>query len=124
VNVVTEIRKISAATTVVFLMLAVLTFLFRVEYVYSRIVFFMAWALAMFCVPLGRAFIRKRFARRDWWGYAAAVFGTGDAGRMVIQQLQAQPEIGFRIRRCWIRKRPPPKHSSAFPCIPSSKTPT
>jgi Undecaprenyl-phosphate galactose phosphotransferase WbaP len=98
VNVVTEIRKISAATTVVFLMLAVLTFLFRVADVYSRLVFFTAWALALFSVPLGRAFIRKRCARCSWWGYSAAVFGIGYAGRMVIQQLLAQPEIGFRIK--------------------------
>lgn len=98
VTAVTEIRRISAATTVVFLMLAVLTFLFRVAEVYSRFVFFSAWILSMLLVPLVRAFVRKRFAQRDWWGYSAVVFGTGETGRMVVQSLQAQPELGFRVK--------------------------
>jgi Undecaprenyl-phosphate galactose phosphotransferase WbaP len=97
-NPVTEIRRIVEATTVVFLTLTVVTFLVRTAEAYSRLVFFVAWLLAMLLIPLARAAVRKGFARKDWWGYPAVVFGAGDTGRMVIQQLQSQPELGFRVK--------------------------
>ncbi|MDP2999829.1 MAG: undecaprenyl-phosphate galactose phosphotransferase WbaP [Bryobacterales bacterium] len=97
-NAVTEIRRIAAATTVVFLMLSVLAFLLRVIDEYSRLVFFSAWVLSMFLVPLARTFVRQRFARKDWWGYPTLVIGAGESGRMLVHTLQTQPELGFRVK--------------------------
>ena len=97
-NAIAEIRRIAAATTAVFLMLAVLAFLLRVADLYSRLVFFAAWMCSMLLVPLARALVRRRFARSDWWGYPTLVFGAGESGRMLVRNLQAQPELGFRVK--------------------------
>jgi len=97
-NAVTEIRRIAAATTVVFLVLSVAAFLLRVADTYSRLVFFAAWMLAPLLVPLARAIVRHRFAREDWWGYPTLVFGAGESGRMLVRTLQTRPELGFRVR--------------------------
>ena len=97
-NPVTELRRLSGATTVVFLILSVLTFLLRVADDYSRLVFFGDWILSILIVPLARCCLRLRFARREWWGYSAAVFGAGEAGRRIVQTLLTHPELGFRVR--------------------------
>jgi Undecaprenyl-phosphate galactose phosphotransferase WbaP len=97
-NAVTEIRRITTATTSVFLMLTVLTFLIRLGETYSRFVFFGSWLLALLLVPMGRVLARRLFARKDWWGYPAVVFGAGETGRRIVQSLQIRPELGFRIQ--------------------------
>ncbi|HEY1756906.1 MAG TPA: undecaprenyl-phosphate galactose phosphotransferase WbaP [Bryobacteraceae bacterium] len=97
-NAVTEIRRITAATTSVFLMLAVLTFLIRLEETYSRLVFFASWLAALLLAPIGRVAARRLFARKDWWGYPAVVFGGGETGRMIVRSLQIRRELGFRIQ--------------------------
>lgn len=93
---VNELRLTSAATTVVFLVLGALTFVLRVADTYSRMVFLMAWLVALPLVPLARAFVRHRFARRPWWGYPALVFGAGVTGKTLLKTLRDHPEMGFR----------------------------
>ena len=97
-NAVTESRRLASATTVVFLVLAVLTFILRVADVYSRLVFFMGWAMAAILIPVARMLVRRYFARCEWWGYPTLVFAGGEPGRRVLQKLHAQPELGFRIK--------------------------
>ncbi len=97
-NPVTELRRLSAATTMVFLILSVMTFLLRVGELYSRLVFFGGWILALLLVPLARSCLRLRFAKRGWWGYSTAVFGAGEAGQRIVRTLLDHPELGFRVR--------------------------
>jgi Undecaprenyl-phosphate galactose phosphotransferase WbaP len=97
-NAVTEIRRITTATTSVFLMLTVWTFLIRLGETYSRFVFFASWLLALLLVPTGRVAARKLFARKDWWGYPAVVFGAGETGRLIVRSLQCRPELGLRVQ--------------------------
>jgi len=95
-NPVAEIRRAAAATTAVFLTLATLTLLFRVVEVYSRVVFLMAWLLALVGVPLTRAAVRSLFARKSWWGYPLVIFGAGSMVRDLVRSLREQPQLGLR----------------------------
>jgi Undecaprenyl-phosphate galactose phosphotransferase WbaP len=95
-NVVSEIRRTAAASTVVFLVLAVLTFLMRVADLYSRLVFLMAWGIALAAVPLTRALVRSLFAKEPWWGYPVVVFGDGDVALKLLHRLRRTPRHGLR----------------------------
>lgn len=95
-GVVDELRRATAATTVVFLFLGALTFMLRVSGDYSRSVFLLAWVIALVLVPLARSFVRHRFGGKPWWGYPVLVFGAGETGRMLVRTLASQPEVGFR----------------------------
>ena len=94
-NPVREIRQLTQATTLVFVLYATLLFLFKVGGAYSRIIFLIGWILALVLVPLARAQVRRWFGSRVWWGYPVAVFGSGESARNVVSALQKQPELGL-----------------------------
>lgn len=94
-NPVREIRQLSQATTLVFVLYATLLFLFKVGGTYSRIVFLIGWLLALVLVPLSRTVVRRWCGSRVWWGYPVAVFGSGEVARNVVAALQKQPELGL-----------------------------
>lgn len=100
-SAVTEIRKISLATTLVFVFLGTLLFLFRTGTYYSRAVFFIAWLLALFAVPVTRALCRAVFGRRDWWGYPVFVIGPAELTAKVVDDMRRKPEAGLRPVACY-----------------------
>jgi Undecaprenyl-phosphate galactose phosphotransferase WbaP len=94
-NPVREIRQLTQATTLVFVLFATLLFLFKEGGTYSRVVFLVSWMLALVLIPLARTVIRRWFGTSFWWGYPVAVFGSGEAARKVVMALQRQPELGL-----------------------------
>ena len=93
---VEELRRIVLGISVVYLGLAVLTFLMKLEMTYSRAVFLLAWGLSVLLVPLGRAALRQLFARARWWGVPIVIIGAGETGRLVLRRLQATPGLGLK----------------------------
>ncbi|MEB3360018.1 MAG: undecaprenyl-phosphate galactose phosphotransferase WbaP [Synechococcales bacterium] len=93
---VDELRWISAATTLVYLVLGSAIFLFQEIEVYSRSIFLMAWVLSLVMVHISRAIARSLFARQPWWGYPVIILGAGKTGEMVIRTLQRRPRIGLK----------------------------
>ena len=91
-----ELRRLTLATTLVYLVLGAGTFLFKEGDAYSRAVFLGAWAFSVVLVPLSRALVRHLFARQKWWGYPVLVLGAGKTGRMVVQALMRQPGLGLK----------------------------
>jgi len=91
-----ELRRITLATSLVYLVLAAGTFLFKEGDTYSRAVFLGAWALSVVLVPIGRALVRHLAAHRPWWGHSVLVLGAGKTGQMVIQTLKRNPGLGFK----------------------------
>ena len=96
-NPVMEIRAVAAATTTVYLILGVLTFMLRVSEDYSRIVFVVAWVLSMALVPPARMFLRHWLCRRSWWGYRTLVLIGDSRGLKLLRTLERQPELGIRV---------------------------
>jgi len=94
-NPVREIRQLTQATTLVFVLFATLLFLFKQKGTYSRVVFLIGWLLALVLVPLARTAVRRCFGGKVWWGYPVAVFGSGELARKLVSTLQARPEFGL-----------------------------
>lgn len=91
-----ELRRLCYATSLVFLVLGVATFMYRVGADYSRGAFVFAWLLMLILAPLARALLRQLFARRPWWGTPVLILGAGKTGLAVVQALRRQPGLGFR----------------------------
>lgn len=73
----TELKRLSTATALGFLLLAAGAFLSKSGPLYSRLSFLLAFALTLLLLPLGRALLRHLFARRPWWGGGVVVAGEG-----------------------------------------------
>ncbi|MEM6449696.1 MAG: undecaprenyl-phosphate galactose phosphotransferase WbaP [Cyanobacteria bacterium P01_D01_bin.105] len=93
---VEELRRLTLATTLLYLMLGSAIFLFREVAIYSRAAFLMAWILSVLFVIFGRYGVRSLFARQPWWGYPVVVMGAGKTGEMVIRTLQRHPSLGLK----------------------------
>lgn len=95
-STVAEVRKLSSATTLVFLVIGALSFVLRDANEYSRLVFLITWLFALLLVPMARSYIRSSFGRASWWGYPVLVFGTGTMAEKVVRKLLDNPEFGLR----------------------------
>lgn len=93
---VDELRKLWAATSLVYPALAVTIFLLKDAATYSRPVFLMAWAQSLVAVPLIRALIREFFAREPWWGDSVVVVGVGESAAEVAASLASHAELGLK----------------------------
>lgn len=91
-----ELRRLSQTTSLIYLALGAMTFIFRGDEAYSRSIFIMAWLFTLLAVPLGRAFVRFIFAKRKWWGYPVVVLGAAKTGGMVVWTLKRHPELGLK----------------------------
>lgn len=96
ISPVDELRWISIATTLIYLVLGSAIFLFQEVALFSRSVFLLAWVLSLLLVQVSRALVRTIFAPRSWWGYPVIILGAGKTGEMVIRTLQRRPRIGLK----------------------------
>lgn len=94
---IAELRTLTSATTLVYLVLSALIFALRTPFTYSRGAFAGAWLASLFAVPLMRAGVRVCLRDSVWWGYRAIVFGGSGAGESVVRSLANNPEIGLRV---------------------------
>ncbi len=56
----------------------------------------MTWLVSIALVPLARATLRWKFARKRWWGQPVVVLGAGRVGRAVVGTLQRRPQLGLK----------------------------
>ncbi len=91
-----ELRRVVGGTALVYLLIAVGTFLAKDGPLYSRGVFLIACGSTMVLVPLLRAGARAGCCRRSWWGVPVIVLGAGLTGKRVVDSLLAHPEQGMR----------------------------
>ncbi|MEM9504626.1 MAG: undecaprenyl-phosphate galactose phosphotransferase WbaP, partial [Cyanobacteria bacterium P01_E01_bin.43] len=93
---VEELRRLCLSTTLFYLALAAVIFLFREGTTYSRAIFLVAWPLSMAGVWLARIAMRRLVAPCSWWGFPVVVMGAGRTGELVIRTLKRQPGLGFK----------------------------
>lgn len=96
IDAIEELRTLTYSTTIVFAILASLSFLVKGAWEYSRLAFLLSWLMALPLIPLGRAFIKKMFGTKSWWGVPVIIIGAGRAGEHVIKSLQKHKHIGLR----------------------------
>jgi Undecaprenyl-phosphate galactose phosphotransferase WbaP len=97
VSPVNELRRLSLATGMVYLILAAYTFVTRVPPEYSRMVFAIGLLLTLFLVPLSRSMIRTFFGSRlGIWGEPIAVVGQNGFAREIYHHLNSNPLVGLK----------------------------
>jgi Undecaprenyl-phosphate galactose phosphotransferase WbaP len=97
---VEELRRITAATSIVFLALAGATFLRKDVATFSRGIFVLKLLLSAALVPLARAGARGLFCQRSWWGVPILIFGAGRTSHLVVDTLRRQPSLGLKPVAC------------------------
>jgi Undecaprenyl-phosphate galactose phosphotransferase WbaP len=91
-----EIRRTFNAITLVFLVMASVSFLWRNADSYSRAVFLITWIAGAPLVLFTRQITRLIFSKEPWWGVSAVVMGSGPAAQRVMRGLQSAKR-GIRI---------------------------
>ena len=94
-NPVEELRRSTYSIALGFVALWSGTFLLH-DLTQSRLVYGFACLLTLALVPLFRAFTRKVFASRPWWGSSVALLGYGVTGKYVHETLLKNPGIGLK----------------------------
>jgi len=95
-NPVDELRKLCAATSVVYPALAVTIFLLKDAATYSRAVFLLAWAQTLILCPLFRALTRSVCSRKPWWGHPVVIVGAPSVAAGIAATLERQPGLGLK----------------------------
>ena len=114
-NAVAEMRKLTTATTLVFVLLATGLFLLKEGNTYSRFVFVMAWALALVLVPVVRTQVRAVFGKRAWWGFPVAVFAATDEAHDITAGLRKRPHTGLLPAVIYSHDHDGPSHTAGVP---------
>ncbi len=91
-----ELYKLTCGTSVLFLIIAAITFFFSFTHEYFRLTLLLAWFLALICMPIWRAFLKKHFAVRPWWGHQVIVCGCAYWVKKFIRHLLRNPSIGLK----------------------------
>lgn len=91
-----ELKKLTQATSVIFLALSGAVFLSRQGELYSRGIFIAAWGGALVLLPVARTLLRRITHGRSWWGHPAVILGAGKTGTAVAQALVQGRRLGLR----------------------------
>lgn len=90
-----ELKLLSIGTGAGFAIIAVLLFFGQKGQDYSRLTLLMAWAQALFLVPLFRYGARRICSPKVWWGYPVLLFAPGDAAEEAVSAFARQRERGL-----------------------------
>jgi len=99
-----EIADIAKACSVAALLLTGVTFFVR-QFEFSRLVVLYFWVLSTAGLSLARGAFREalRVARRKGYNLRHAVLvGWGDVAEEMVRRLGAHPELGIRLRGCFL----------------------
>ena len=92
-----ELRRLTLTTTALTFIIIVMTYISRGGFDVNTAMFIVAWGIALFAVPLGRAVVRSLFAHRNWWGPKAIILSTDRThADKILRNLRSRPRIGLR----------------------------
>lgn len=92
---ITEFRSLVIATTLIFLLLAALSFVVVHMHVYSRAVFLISWLICLVSIPITRHFVIRQLSIHKMWGEPVVIIGMNERTVDLVQQLQKTPDYGF-----------------------------
>jgi Undecaprenyl-phosphate galactose phosphotransferase WbaP len=91
-----ELRRLTLTTTTLALAVIIVTYVSHDGFDIHVAAYLIAWAFALFTVPISRAIVRGLFSRRHWWGCKAIVLShTTDTACRLVQTLREQPRLGL-----------------------------
>jgi Undecaprenyl-phosphate galactose phosphotransferase WbaP len=95
VNPVAEIRRISLANALAFLVIFVMLFLHQGAAI-PQLICVSACVGASVVITVMRALIRQIGSQFHWWGYPVVLFGGGTVALSVLRRLTSRPHLGLR----------------------------
>ena len=96
VGVVETLRRFSYCTSFAFLVLAAVSFVFKLPHDYSRMAFTIAWGTSLIMVPLLRFLVLSVVSKWQWWEEPAVLVGNEQWARRTIRALTDAFSLGYR----------------------------
>jgi Undecaprenyl-phosphate galactose phosphotransferase WbaP len=96
ISPVEELRRLTASTFVVLILVTAFTFWTRNAGVYSRLAFIFSWLFALLFVQASRWIVRTVAVYVNAWGEPVAVIGYGPQGKRMISFLQNNLRFGIK----------------------------
>ncbi len=96
-----EAYVIAAAVTLSLLLaLAIMSLIYKESFNYQRRMLAYAWGLSILSLTLGRVIlgsVQRALQARGVGADRVLIVGTGEVGRMILQKIVQQPELGYRV---------------------------
>lgn len=90
----------AAASIGMIVSIAFISFFFKNQLDYPRLMMVYVWILTIILTSLGRV-VQSRFQlalqARGWGEHKILIVGAGEVGRMVMQQIKRSPSLGYRV---------------------------
>lgn len=96
IDAIDELRETTFMTSVMFGIIASVTFIFKGGNEYSRYVFIISWLSSLVSIFTFRSFVRSYFSKKSWWGLPLMIIGAGSTGVNVIMLLKRHIHTGFK----------------------------
>ncbi len=80
--------------------IAFISFFFKNQLDYPRLMMVYVWILTILFTSLGRAIqsrLQLSLQARGWGEERVLIVGTGEVGRIVLQKIRRSPELGYRV---------------------------
>ncbi len=96
-----ELYVVTASVTLSLLIaLAIMSLVYKEQFNYQRRLLAYAWGLSILFLTAGRVIlgaIQKALQARGVGADRVLIVGTGEVGRMILQKIIQQPELGYRV---------------------------
>ncbi|MDN5864971.1 MAG: undecaprenyl-phosphate galactose phosphotransferase WbaP [Gammaproteobacteria bacterium] len=92
-----ELKRTSLTTTMAIAIMALIVYASGDFYGVHAPTFLIAWAVALFSVPLARFATRRAFSPCGWWGHKAIIISVKpQAAQKLVQALRHKPALGIK----------------------------
>ena len=89
-----------AASVGTIIAIAFISFFFKNQLDYPRLMMVYSWLLTILFTSLGRAIqsrLQLKLQARGWGEGRVLIVGTGEVGRMIMQKIHRSPGLGYRV---------------------------
>ena len=98
---VDEIGNIVSSTSIAFLIILCVTFIFKTSHYYSRVILMIAWALSLIFIPAIRYVFRRALIRWQLWGEPVVIIGEYKRAIHYLEHFRKNLQLGLRPVAIW-----------------------
>ena len=104
VGIVDEIQKIQKTLFFMFALILITSFLSKIEFSSSRIVFVFSYLFSAIFIPVVRRLVRKYFSNNGSWGVPVAIYGSDKDILDCIKLLESDLALGYIPSSAFVSK--------------------
>ena len=90
-----ELRHIVTTTSLAFLIMIGVTFVFKTTFTYSRLVLILTWMLCLPLIPFSRYIVRKLFVHLGLWGESVMIVGDLQKAQSLADYFKINLQYGI-----------------------------